>query len=155
MTRRDGGFTGDLRLAGSGGGNQAIESEAGVALAKNADALEATDNFRQVEGVAVLGGDDTGGGKKFRGAEEGENATIVFGGGVRRIEINKIEGSCCGGGFGSKFFEAAQDVERENTRASLNLQGGEIFTDEDRSGRVIFDEDRFAGATTKSFDEIG
>ncbi len=118
----DGGFTGDLRLAGGDGGNQAIESKAGIALAKNADALELADNFRQVKGVAVFGDDDAGWGKKFCGAEEGEDTAIVFGGGVGRIEIYKVEGCCCGGRFGSKFFQAAQNVERENAGAGLDFK---------------------------------
>jgi hypothetical protein len=141
-----------LRLAGGDGGNQAIKSEAGIALAENADALEVANNFRQVEGVAMFGGDDAGWGKKFRGAEKGENAAIVFGGGVGRIEINEIELCCCGGRFGSKFFQATQNVERENARAGSDFEGGKIFADEGRGGRVIFDEDGFARATTERFD---
>ena len=152
MTRSDGGFTGFLRLAGGSGGNQSIESEAGISLTKNPDALEVADGFGQVEGVAMFGDDDTGWREKFSGTEEGENAAIVFGGGVGRIEIYKVEGCCCGGGFGSKFFEAAQDVERKNAGAGSNLQGGEIFADEGGGWGMIFDEDCFASATTERFD---
>jgi len=128
------------------GGLVLEKAEGGVALPEDARLQEAADALGKIESAAVLGDDEAALAEEWGGAEEAEDAVVLFFFGVGRIDEDEIERGVGGFVAGSEFFEAAQGIEGQDLRSAEDFERFEIAANQDGGGGVIFDEDGCGGA---------
>ena len=131
------------------------KGETGVALMKHANTLQLTECPRKIESAAVLGDDESARREKRSRAKKGEDAAVLVGVGVRRVEENDVEWSVCRSVFRGEALQAPQRVEFENSCASANAEGIEILLNESGRRRMILEEHNFSGAATERFHADG
>jgi len=137
------------------GSKKTVEGERGVALSKDADAVQEAHLFGKIHGTAVLGNDEAAIAEKRRITQRRENTMIVVSGSVGRIKENKIEWSGRSGMFAGEAIESAHSLESKNACARINVERGKILLDEGGRGRMILDEDDFGGTAAERFDTNG
>jgi len=141
-----------LQRAGRRGGAKAVETERSIALLQDAKAGERSYVNGKVKLLVVFRDDDAAGRKERSRSKNSQHALILSSGRVRRIEKDKIE---CGTGFFllcGQHLQTAEGVGAEHGRTGAHAERFQVFPNQRRGGRMIFDEDHFRGTAAEGFD---